>query len=233
MGLKRNPPADNSRRVRSSGQNICGVITNKAGRTVQFESFAERCWLLRLERLATVRDYISQPEALAYTDESGKWHSYTPDFLVWHTDERTSLHEVSLTKRLTLPALEQRHTAAQQICKERGWTFHIHTEQDLPQGSELANLLALWMYRSHRYADDPLLENLQQALRGGNTLYPLVLSIYHQHQTSIAQIASNLYYYLWHGQIEMDWQQLLFQDAIPNPDTKLWLPQKAGVTWLG
>jgi len=40
MGLKRKPPEANIRRVRSTGQNICGVITNKADRRVQFEVFS-------------------------------------------------------------------------------------------------------------------------------------------------------------------------------------------------
>ena len=65
MGLKRKPPAGNTRRVRSTGRNLCGVITNKVGRTVQFESFAERSLLLRLDRSADVVDYLSQPEQIA------------------------------------------------------------------------------------------------------------------------------------------------------------------------
>jgi TnsA-like endonuclease N terminal len=74
MGLKRKPPADNSRRVHSNGQTLCGVVTNKAGRTVQFESFAERSLLLRLDRSADVQDYLSQPDPIPYRDPSGKSH---------------------------------------------------------------------------------------------------------------------------------------------------------------
>jgi hypothetical protein len=232
MGLKRKPPAGNSRRVRSTGQNICGVITNKAGRTVQFESFAERSFLLQLERKGDVRDYLSQPEQLHYVDNTGKAHRYTPDFQVWHTDGKTSLHEVTLTKRLDLPQIQQRHIAARFICAERDWKFQIHTEENLPQGSELANLLALWMYRSTRYDHPDISRAIQQAL--GHVeyrLYALVIHIHRQHSFSVAQIASCLYHQLWHGQIEMDWQTLLFQDAVPNPETQLCLSQKAGATW--
>ncbi len=35
MGLKRKPPLDNLRRVRSTGQHLCRVITNKAGHPVR------------------------------------------------------------------------------------------------------------------------------------------------------------------------------------------------------
>jgi hypothetical protein len=227
MGLKRKPPAGNSRRVRSTGQNICGVISNKAGRTVQFESFAERSFLLQLERRGDVTDYLSQPEQLHYVDSAGKAHSYTPDFKVWHTDGKISLHEITLTKRLDVPQIQQRHTAARLVCAECDWEFQIHTEEDLPQGSELANLLALWMYRSARYEHPRISEVIQQTLEQAEyRLYALVTHIQHLHGFELAQIASCLYHQLWHGQIEMNWQRLLFQDAVPNPETRLRVSQK-------
>ncbi|MBK8138415.1 MAG: Tn7 transposase TnsA N-terminal domain-containing protein [Chloroflexi bacterium] len=135
MGFNRKPPTDNSRRVHSNGQTLCGVVTNKAGRTVQFESFAERSLLLRLDRSADVQDYLSQPDPISYRDPSGKGHLYTPDFKVWHTDGRISLHEVTLAARSQTPPLQQRHTAAAQFCRERGWQYHLHTETTLPQGA--------------------------------------------------------------------------------------------------
>lgn len=147
MGFKRKPPPGNVRRVRSNGQNLCGVMTNKANRTVQFESFTERSLLLRLDRTREVQDYASQPEQIRYTDNTGKSHTYTPDFKVWYTDGRISLHEVTLRCRLSNLRLQQRHVAADQVCQARGWQFLLHTEDTLPQGSELANLLALWPYR--------------------------------------------------------------------------------------
>src|SRR6266704_3560521 len=50
MSLNRKPPEGDVRRVRSMGQNLPGVTTNKNGRTVQFESFAERILLVLFER---------------------------------------------------------------------------------------------------------------------------------------------------------------------------------------
>ena len=71
MSFKRKPPPGNVRRVRSNGQNLRGVITNKAGRLVQFESWAERTLILRLDRDREVMDYQSQPEQYRFTDENG------------------------------------------------------------------------------------------------------------------------------------------------------------------
>ena len=58
MSLKRRPPVGNARRVTAIGQNIRGVMTNKAGHVVQFESFLERSLLLRLDCDPTVQDYV-------------------------------------------------------------------------------------------------------------------------------------------------------------------------------
>lgn len=231
MGLNRKPPADNSRRVHSNGQTLCGVVTNKAGRTVQFESFAERSLLLRLDRSTDVQDYLSQPDPIPYRDPSGKSHHYTPDFKVWHTDGHISLHEVTLTVRAETPQLQQRHAAAAQFCQTHGWQYHLHTETTLPQGSELANLLALWGYRPSRYADPVIRRAVFTALKTGEQrLYPLVMSLSAACETAPVQVAVCLYHLLWHDQIGMDWQRLLFQDAVPQADTRLWLTDKAGVS---
>jgi hypothetical protein len=224
MGLKRQPPAGNTRRVRCTGRNLCGVITNKVGRTVQFESFAERSLLLRLDRRADVVDYLSQPEQMAYTDSSGKRHHYTPDYQVWHCNGRVSLHEVTLEQRLEQPPIQQRHAAATAICTERGWTYHLHTEATLPQGSELANLLALWAYRATRYQEPQVTNALCTRLSDNRQrLYALVMDIQRQSGLSSSRIAGCLYHLLWHDVVQMDWHKLLFQAGVPNPETVLWL----------
>lgn len=224
MGLKRKPPVGNSRRVRSTGRNLCGVITNKVGRTVQFESFAERSLLLRLDRSADVVDYLSQPEQIAYIDSSGKRRSYTPDYQVWYSNGQVSLHEVTLEQRLDQPQIQRRHAAATAACIERGWTYHIHTETTLPQGSELANLLALWAYRATRYHDLHVTDALCTRLADEKqTLYPLVMDIHRQSGLAISQIACCLYHLLWHDVVQINWHDLLFQDGVPNPEAVLWL----------
>jgi hypothetical protein len=231
MGLKRKPPTDNSRRVHSNGQTLYGVVTNKAGRTVQFESFAERSLLLRLDRSADVQDYLSQPDPIPYRDPSGKSYHYTPDFKVWHTDGHISLHEVTLTVRAETLQLQQRHAAAVQFCHARGWPHYLHTETTLPQGSELANLLALWGYRPRRYADPVIRRSVFTALTTGEQrLSPLAMRLSVACETAPIRVAICLYHLLWHGQISMDWQRLLFQDAVPQAETRLWLTEKAGAS---
>lgn len=232
MGFKRKPPADNVRRVRSNGQNLCGVITNKANRTVQFESFAERSLLLRLDRDPNVQDYASQPEQLVYRDSAGKAHTYIPDFQVWHTNDQISLHEVTLTHRLEQPSLQQRHAAADRICRERDWQFIIHTEDVLPQGSELANLLALWPYRPPVYDNHRVGQQIFVQLTPGTPyrLRELATQLAADSCLPIPNVAACLYHLLWHNVLVMDWQRLLFDDAIPHPDALVWLPLPGGAS---
>jgi len=153
MSFRRKPPAGNVRRVRSNGQNLRGVITNKSGRLVQFESWLERALILRLDRDPSVWDYQSQPERFHFTDEQGRSRSYTPDFKVWRRGQ-IEIHEVTLSRRRMRPDLQRRETAARRICSDRGWSYILHTEQTLPQPGELANLLALAGYRPTIYANE-------------------------------------------------------------------------------
>src|SRR5574341_1511955 len=164
MAFKRKPPPGNIRRVQTNGVGVRGVVTNKAGRTVQFESFAERSLLLHLDRDPSVTDYLSQPEQILFIDKASKRHTYVPDFKVWYQDSSIALHEVTLSHRQPRPALQARHQAARALCLARGWQFILHTETDLPQGSELANLLALWRYRPTMYFEAGIWNSIHEAL---------------------------------------------------------------------
>lgn len=230
MAFKRKPPDGNVRRVQTNGTGVRGVITNKAGRIVQFESFAERSLLLRLDRDPNVTDYRSQPEQIVFKDEKGKEHRYVPDFQVWYEDGGVALHEVSMSHRQQRGKLQARHQAAHQLCEHRGWQFVLHSEADLPTGSELANLLALWRYRPRRYLEQTVWDYMVMLLDDGqiHTLTDIAHQIATNSQHSLPVVASTLYHALWHGDLCMNWDQLLFLDAMPHPEATIWLA-KGGV----
>ena len=50
------------------------------------------------------------------------------------------------------------------------------------------------------------------------------------HELIAESLAACLYHLLWHGVLAMDWQQLLFDDAVPHPDATVWLPQTGGAS---
>jgi hypothetical protein len=225
MSLKRRPPAGNVRRVAAIGQNMRGVITNKAGRVVQFESFLERSLLLRLDRDHAVRDYGSQPETFRFTDDQGKQRSYTPDFIVWRQDGAIEIHEVTLTSRRARPNIRLREAAAAAICQERSWRYLVHTEQELPQAVELANLLALFRYRPSAYAHTEVSQAALACLSGGQPvdfhrlIHQLAIGL-DQTPTGITAI---LYHLLWHGCLETDWRQPIFVQGEPAKNMTVWL----------
>lgn len=234
MSLKRRPPVGNVRRVTAIGQNMRGVMTNKASRVVQFESFLERSLLLRLDRDRTVRDYGSQPETFSFSDESGKQHTYTPDFIVWRHDGPVEIHEVTLTSRRGRPASRLREAAAATICQKRSWQYLVHTEQDLPQGTELANLLALFHYRPSAYAQSAVTQATLVYLSNGRplTIHQLACQLVAELGLSQTIILSSLYHLLWHNYLETDLHQAIFVQGLPAAHVIVRLASEGVVSWL-
>ncbi len=228
MSFKRKPPSGDVRRVRSTGKNIRGVITNKVGRLVQFESWAERALLLRLDRDLEVLDYQSQPETFIFTDETGKQRGYTPDFKVWRHDGDIEIHEVTLTKRQVRPEIRRREGAAHDICRSRGWQYLVHTEQELPQGSELANLLTLAGYRPTVYANPKVRQAAFEILdySRGLDLVSLVSRLEKILNLSVSMVTAALCHLLWHGVLLTDFDKLLFDQGKLVPGVRVWIELK-------
>src|SRR5437899_1512494 len=158
MAFTRTPPPGNVRRVVCLGGNLRGVLTNKRGHVVQFESELEHTLVLLLERDPSVADYRSQPEVLRFRDAAGRPRTYTPDFRVWRTDGRVELHEVTVAaRRAERPSLREREAAAAALCREHGWRYVVHTDASLPAGVERANLAFLAAYRAAVHADAAVL----------------------------------------------------------------------------
>ena len=222
---KRKPPAGNVRRVAPIDKNSRGSFVNKAGRTVQFESFAERTQSLRFERDPKILDYCSQPLQFIFRDKQYKWHCYTPDFQVWKCDGTVEIHEITRTERHSNPRMSQREGTAYDICKEEGWTYIVHTEQTLPQPTEAANLLGLWRYRPTCYADTAVAAAVFELLHHP-MLFGELLSLLSSHLVlPEPYLIPCLGYLLWHGKLCADFNNLLFEESRIAADVSVWLPQ--------
>lgn len=222
--MKRKPPAQNVRRVRAIDGNSRYAIVTKCGRTVQCESFQEYKLVLLLERDPQVQDYLSQPETLSFHNEHGREVTYTPDFQVWSVSGDIALHEVTLAERRIRKTQQQREAAAQRICAARGWQYVVHTEADLPTGGALANLQLLFGFRAGCFADPDIIQCLSEALRL-NEQIPIddvVTRIHAITHREPAQILPTVLHQLWHGHLQTDWQQMLFQDAAPLATARIW-----------
>lgn len=228
MAFKRRPPADDVRRVINLGSNFRGVTTNKRGHLVQFESEQERKLVLLLERDPTVADFRSQPERLSFCDTAGRQHSYTPDYKAWRTDGAIEVHEVTLVTRLAESVtLQQRAAAAQAICETRGWRYVVHTDHTLPSGYEYANLDFLAAFRATTHAAVESVCWWQQQLRNQLAVHPQTVLAQAHTGLALPLLLNSLYHQLWHGMVQMDWQQPFILRGAFHPAARIWLPTLA------
>lgn len=198
-------------------------MTNKVGRTVQFESFGEQTWVLQLDRNSSVRDLGSQPEVFIYRDLQGKEHTYIPDFIVWWANGDVEIHEVTRTERADRRDQRQRQEAGARICQERHWRYVVHTEKTLPSGAERANLLALLSYRPSAYYHPQVTEalahfDLEQPL----PLQTLGARIAQDQDLPLGIVYAALCHLIWHDELSTNWQSLLFIDAAPTAAACVW-----------
>jgi TnsA-like endonuclease N terminal len=176
-----------------------------------------------LSAIPDVLDYRSQPVIFSFKDESGKWRTYTPDFMVWRRDGTIEIHEVTLTERQERPGIRQREKAALWICATEGWRYIVHTERSLPQPSEVANLLALLRYRPTAYAHEQVTEALLEFLSQPMSLEDLMQCIARRLGLPEHLVFGSLCHLLWHGILETDFSTLFVTDGCISPDILVWM----------
>lgn len=225
MSTKRRPPIGNVRRVISLGNNFRGVITNKGGHLVQFESEQERKLILLLERDPSVAVYISQPETLAFVGDAGRQRRYTPDFQVWRISGQIELHEVTVqSRRESRSSLQEREAAARLICQQRGWRYIVHTDKTLPSGFEYASLDFLSAFRAEACADVESALWWLGELRGLGRVHPRFVLSKRRLDLREDMLLNCLYHLLWHGKVEMNWHQPFWGQNDFHPLVRVWLP---------
>jgi len=229
MALKRKPPPGNVRRVAPIGNNLRYTVTSKANATIQCESFQERKLTLLFERDPTVQAYQSQPQRLVFTDAENRTHTYVPDFMVWKTTGEIEIHEVTLTDRQNKESIQQRERAAREICRKRGWSYIVHTEETLPKATEEANLLALYRYKPTIYNHTAVTAEVRTRLAQGKArgIRLLIDEIAHALSLPVPTVVSALCHLLWHQVIDTDLtSRLLFVHAALAPYVQVWLTTK-------
>jgi hypothetical protein len=199
------------------------VTTNKCGRLVQFESEQERKLILLLERDVTVVDFMSQPETLTFVTDDGRTRQYTPDFQVWRKNGQIELHEVTIEQRQEKQSSQQRETGAREVCQQRGWTYHVHTDKTLPTGYEYANLDVLAPFRASIYAHGGLASWWLAQLRGYGQIHPQTILRQATTLDTGSQRLNTLYHLLWHNQVQMDWNTPFLWRGAFHPNTRIWL----------
>jgi hypothetical protein len=109
----------------------------------------------------------------------------------------------------------------------------VHTEQDLPQAAELANLLALFHYRPSAYAQ-PVIHRASLAyLANGQLVFigQLVQQLVTELGQPPAQVTATLCHLLWHGRLATDLHQPIFVQGEPATYMRVWLPPVEVTPW--
>ncbi|MCX9026144.1 MAG: TnsA endonuclease N-terminal domain-containing protein [Candidatus Methanoperedens sp.] len=131
---------------RSGFRKVIGKFPSlKTGRTVMWESQIERDFIYLLEFDPDVRFFKEQPIKIKYKYKN-KPRKYTPDFYVERRTAR-ELVEVKPASKVKKPDNILRFLAGAEYCKNAGYVFKVVTDEQIRDGSLLANIKLL-----HRYA---------------------------------------------------------------------------------
>lgn len=225
--MKRTPPPKNVRRTRSTGKNIPGNFPNKMGETVQFESETEHLAMLRHDRDLTVVNFTTQPLEIAFWAD-GKNHTYVPDIKVVRIDGSIEIHEVTLAQRREKAEMKRRENAGRAYCQERGWSYVVQTEQHLPQGSEAANLLALFPFRPACYANEQIKNAVIDTLieRQRMPLEALAEEVGRSQGIPIGRVRQCIAHMIWHSLLQIDMGVLVFDETRFSSTALVLLPKE-------
>lgn len=142
------------RKIGKSHRSITGKhISRKTGTIHQFESALERDHLITLEFDDQVIHYVTQPLTIYYENQEN-YLRYTPDVLVYYTDEsdkKPVLYEVKYEAELIEKEAEYavKFQAARKYAKENGYVFLTINEKQI-RTAYLENIKLLSRY--HRQA---------------------------------------------------------------------------------
>ncbi len=106
----------------------------------------------------------------------------------------------------------------------------VHTEDSLPDDTEIANLLELYMFRPTVYYRSDVTVAVREKLGDGKrlSLPRLIQEISQELGLPVGVVSPGLYHLLWYGKIETDLRSLLFIDGAPLSRTLVWLPVQEG-----
>jgi hypothetical protein len=228
MGLKRKPPEGNERRVRYTSKNSYGICINQVGEIVQYESDKEKQLLLTLLQKRRIKKVTSQPIVIPYQDLEQKNHSYIPDFEADDINGNIEIYEFSLEERRGHDNIKSRERGAQKFLEQKGWSYIVQTEHDLPKPTRMSNIRALRKYCPKVYFNQQLFVLIMEKLASTQAVKLFELEDYILNIVSIDRqtFISSLFHLMWHQYINFEETKLLFDDGIPDPYIKIWIEKE-------
>ena len=102
--------------------------STKTGKTLGYRSGLEEKLYKVLDQHDEVMSFYSEPFNIDYIHK-GQAHKYTPDLIVNFMDGRRQVWEVKPSNQTDLEMNKNKWRAAEEVCKIRGWSFEVFTEQ--------------------------------------------------------------------------------------------------------
>jgi hypothetical protein len=140
-----------ARRIRPTrGRNYRSKISrSKSLRIIHTESLLERDFVRLANFDSKVLKISFQPIGIRF-HYKGRRRRYFPDFLIITKDGQPFLIEVKLTKFVNTNLNKAKFEAARLLCLEKGWIFHVITEEQIRIGFLQTNLKLLLEVKAHK-----------------------------------------------------------------------------------
>jgi len=198
---------------------------------VEYESCIERDFFLVAIHEPTVRAIQHQPKTIAYSDQEGNQHKYTPDAYLEFNDGRRMLVEIKPSEEVMnkRDKYEDRWNAARKWADSNGMTFIVITE-DVIRSPRWINI---WftLGASKCSENDRFIEKLSVIIEPeGEEYNSFCEKISHEFGVEIQKAAQILCYAIYHGLVFVDsfsTQQLSKDTIIRKLDRKGVAPFKS------
>jgi hypothetical protein len=139
-----------ARKIRpTKGPNYrCKISRSKNLSIVHSESLLERDFVKMCNFDSSILEIYFQPYGIRY-HYKGIRRRYFPDYLLLTKDGRYLLVEVKLKKYTDTDLNKAKFIVGQEFCRERNWTYHVVTEDQVRPGFFQRNLSLLLEVKCH------------------------------------------------------------------------------------
>ncbi|MBD0380987.1 TnsA endonuclease N-terminal domain-containing protein [Paenibacillus sedimenti] len=140
-----------ARKIRpTKGRNYrCKVTQSKNAVVIYSESLLERDYVRLCNFDPSIERIYFQPLGIKY-NYLGRTRKYFPDYLLITKDDRYVLVEVKLKQFVNSDLNKAKFLAASEFCRQKEWTFHVVTEDQIRTGFLQRNINLLLEVKAYK-----------------------------------------------------------------------------------
>lgn len=176
-------------------------ISQKVGKTIQYESLLERDFMQLLEFDPLIQRYDSQPLEINYRYK-GRKRRYYPDFKAKTINGEIIIYEVKPKTKLKLEENLIKFEAGSLFCEKNELHYKVVTEKDIRKGNLISNLELLREVNSFQ-TNHKVMEQILYILKQVEKSSKKNLKESIENITD-AEFEGNLYYLIYNHKINVD-----------------------------